>query len=68
MTLIYIAIGLYLGLFLASRGWLSFERAALPWIWLAGFIQKKMSSRTRVYTSHEKVRDDARQKHSPNQQ
>ena len=67
MRLVYIAIGLYLGLFLASKGWLNFERAAQPWIWLAGFVRKKLGGRAKVYTSRDKARDDARENHTPNQ-
>tara|TARA_A100001037_G_C14784935_1_gene472013 strand:- start:56 stop:262 length:207 start_codon:yes stop_codon:yes gene_type:complete len=67
MTIIYIVIGMYLGLFLAAKRWLNFDRAAMPWLWLAGFIRKKIAGGARVYTSRDKARDDARENHTPKQ-
>ena len=65
MPLVYIALGLYLGLFLAGKRWLTFEVAAKPWVWLIGFIRSKFGNRTRVYTSQERTQDDVREKAGP---
>ena len=60
MTLVYIGLGLYLGLFLAGKRWLTFEIAAMPWIKLGGFLRKRFGAKAKVYTPRERARDDAR--------
>ena len=50
MTLIYILVGFYLGLFAHQKGWLTFEQAAYPWIKLAGWVQSKIGGGPRYYT------------------
>ena len=67
MTLVYIAMGLYLGLFLASKGWLTFKRAAMPWVWLTRYIRNKFGNQPRVYTPRHKARDDVRENSNPHQ-
>ena len=58
MTLVYIGLGLYLGLFLAGKRWLTFEIAAMPWIKLAGFLRKKFGTKAKVYTPQQRAKDD----------
>jgi hypothetical protein len=50
MTLIYILIGFYLGLFVHQKGWLSFEQAASPLVKLAEWIQHKIGGGPRYYS------------------
>lgn len=50
MALIYILIGFYLGLFAHQKGWLTFDRAAYPWVRLGQWIQYKFGG-ARYYSA-----------------
>jgi len=62
MALIYLLIGFYLGLFAHQKGWLTFDRAAYPWVRLAKWIQYKFGGGARYYSA-----GDRRRHHSNSQ-
>ena len=49
MALVYVVIGFYLGLFVHQKGWLTFDRAAYPWVKLAQWVRYKFGGGARYY-------------------